>query len=192
MTTKNLFKSVLVTICCISVIAFTACSSDDDNNNLNDTLKTNIDKIEVFAGSTGNIIIMNGKAPYTAFSNESDIATAEVDENTIVVTGVKEGVAIIHIIDKNKLNAKVVVNVKDGAEVLILDKKDVTIDVDKNDVVTVVGGTEPYTATVNDETIATAEVNENKVTIKGVKAGTTTITITDKEGKKGTVSVTIK
>lgn len=189
---KKHFKLMLIAICCVFVLGFVACSDDDDKNKLDNSLKTNLENIEVIAGRTAKVVITNGEAPYTAIVNDTGIATAEMDENTIVVTGVKEGVAIIHIIDKNKFNGKVVVNVKDGAEVLILDKKDVTIEVDKNDVVTVQGGTEPYTAKVKDETIATAEVNQNKVTVKGVKVGTTTITITDKEEKSGTISVTIK
>lgn len=191
MRTKNLFKSMLVAICCISVVAFVACSDDDDDK-VDNTLKTNPEKVEVFTGETSKVVITNGESPYTITAIDKEIATAELDEDTIFVTGVKEGVAIMHIIDKNKFNAKVVVNVKDATDILIFDKKDVTIEVDKNDVVTVQGGTKPYTAKVEDEDIATANVDENKVTIKGVKAGKTTITVTDKDKKSGTISVTIK
>jgi len=35
-------------------------------------------------------------------------------------------------------------------------------------------------------------VKDDKLTIKGVKAGTTTITVADKDKKTGTLSVTVK
>ena len=58
---------------------------------------------------------------------------------------------------------------------------------------TIQGGEAPYVATVKDATVATATVSANKVTIKGVKAGTTTITVSDKDTKNsGTISVTVK
>lgn len=39
---------------------------------------------------------------------------------------------------------------------------------------------------------ATASVTDDKVVVKGVKAGTTSITVTDKDKKTGTISVTVK
>ena len=94
--------------------------------------------------------------------------------------------------NKNKNSGKITVTVK-AVSGLDFDKKSVTINVEKEDVVTIKGGTAPYTVESKDSKIATASVKDDKVTIKGVKAGTTTITVADKDKKNsGTISVTIK
>lgn len=191
MRKKNLFKSMLMAICCVSVFAFVACSDDDDDK-VNDTLKISPDEIEIVTEETSKSVINNGVAPYTIVVSDDDIATTTVDKDSIFVTGVKKGAATITITDKNKFSGKITVSVKDVPELLIFDKKEVTIEGENEDVVTVQGGTAPFTVKVKDEAIATATVDENKVTVKGVKTGTTTITVSDKDEKSGTISVTIK
>lgn len=64
--------------------------------------------------------------------------------------------------------------------------------VGKTATVSVKGGTAPYTANSKDAEIATASTKDATITIKGVKAGKTTITVTDKNKKSGTISVTVK
>lgn len=187
---KNLFKSMLMAICCVSVFAFVACS--DDNEKVNDTLKISPDKIEIVTEESSKSVISNGVAPYTVVVSDDDIVTTTVDKDSIFVTGVKKGSAIVTITDKNNFSGKITVTVKDAPELLIFDKEDVIIEGENQDVVTVQDGTAPYTVKVKDETIATATVNENKVTVKGVKTGTTTITVSDKDEKIGTINVTIK
>ena len=71
-----------------------------------------------------------------------------------------------------------------------MDKAKTSIAVGKEDVVNISGGTTPYTAASKDDKIATATVKDAKLTIKGVKVGSTTITITDKNKKTATVVVT--
>ena len=190
MTTKRLFRTMLMAFSCVSLFAFVACSDDDDK--VNETLKINPEKIEIVVEEMGKAVISNGKAPYTLAISDKDIVKAEMDADTVVVTGLKEGSASITITDKNKFSGKVTVTVKEAPQVLSFDKDKVTIEVDKDAVVTVEGGTAPYTATVKDETVATVELNKDKITIKGVKAGTTTVTVSDKEENSGTISVTIK
>lgn len=191
MKTKNLFKSMLMAVCCVSVFAFASCSDDDDDK-IDNTLKFTPEKIEVMAEESAKVVISNGKAPYTIA--KSDIVTTKIDKDTIIVTGVKEGKATINITDKNDFSGElsVTVTAKTAPEALSFDKEEVTLAVEADEIVTIEGGTAPFTATVEDETIATAEIAENKITIKGVKAGTTTITVSDKEEVSGTISVTIE
>lgn len=189
MRTKNLFKSMLVAICCVSVFAFASCSDDDDDTV---TLKTNPEKIEVLTAKTGEAKITNGVSPFTVASSDDKLATAKVDKDVITVTGVKEGKVIITITDKNNSKGKLEVTVLDAAKTLTFDKKEIEVKATESAVVTIKSGVAPYTAEVKDKTIATATVEADKVTVKGVKAGTTTITVTDKDKKTGTISVTIK
>ena len=48
-----------------------------------------------------------------------------------------------------------------------------------------------YTS-AKDTKIATATVKDGKIIIKGVKAGSTSVTVTDKNKKTGTISITVK
>jgi hypothetical protein len=58
--------------------------------------------------------------------------------------------------------------------------------------VTINGGTEPYVVTSTNDAIATATINGNIMTITGIAAGTTTLTITDAKGNSGYIVVKVK
>lgn len=66
------------------------------------------------------------------------------------------------------------------------------MNVGKDDLVAVKGGTMPYSAVVKDNKIAAVSVKEDKISVRGIKAGTTTVIVTDKNKKVGTINVTIK
>lgn len=170
-------------------ITFTSCDKDDDNDK---GLKFNPGKIEVEIGKTATVTVSGGAEPYTVLAKDQKIATAKADKNVITITGVSKGATTITVTDKNKINGTISITVKESAG-LNLDKKTVSVDVAKEDVVTISGGVAPYAAEAKDAGIATASVKDNKITVKGVKAGTTTITVTDKDKKNnGTVTVTVK
>ncbi|MFV0417331.1 MAG: Ig-like domain-containing protein [Dysgonomonas sp.] len=179
------------------VFTFVSCGDDDDDK-VNNTFKLSADKVDVATSKAATVTVSGGTSPYTATSSDEKIATVKVDKSTITITGVKSGSATITVTDKNKNTGKVTVTVKEAvANELDLSKKDATVavsvNVGKEDVVTIKGGVAPYTASAKDASIATATIKNDKVTIKGVKAGTTTITVADKDKKNsGTVSVTIK
>lgn len=192
---KNLTKisGFLYLSLVVLTLAFTFASCDDDDDN-KILLKFNPDKVEVSAEKTAAVTVSGGTAPYTITSSDVKIASAKVDNSTITVTGVKNGSATIMVTDKNNISGKIAVVVKDAAASgLDFDKKTITVNVDKEDVVTIKGGVAPYTAVSNDSKVAIATIKDDKVTIKGIKAGTTTVTVADKDKKNsGTISVTIK
>ena len=111
-----------------------------------------------------------------------------VDKATITVKGVKAGKATVLVTDSKKVTGSLRITVVDG---VVVDKAKTSIAVGKEDVVNISGGTTPYTAASKDDKIATATVKDAKLTIKGVKVGSTTITITDKNKKTATVVVTV-
>lgn len=191
---SDLFSLSLVTL--TLVFAFASCGDDDDDK-VNNILKFTPDKVQVAVEKTATVTVSGGTTPYTVASSDDKTATVKIDKSTITVTGVKQGTATITVTDKNKNTGKVTVTVTTAASELDLSKSPATvvasINVGKEDVVTIKGGVSPYTAESKDATIATATVKDDKVTIKGVKAGTTTITVADKDKKNsGTISVTIK
>lgn len=56
----------------------------------------------------------------------------------------------------------------------------------------ITGGESPYVATVENQEIATVMVTDDKVAVKGLESGTTSIAVTDKNKKTGIISVTVK
>ena len=170
MKTKPFLKSMALVICCLTSFVLVSCDKDDDKPNL----KISPNKVEVAVGKTVTVSVSNGTAPYTTKSSDAKIAVAKSDKNAIVITGVKDGSAMITITDRKG------------------DKQSITVSVGKDGIVTVKGGAQPYSAVAKDVNIATVSVKENKVNIRGVKAGKTTITVTDKDKKTGTINVTVK
>ena len=187
MKTKPFLKSMALVICCLTSFVLVSCDKDDDKPNL----KISPNKVEVAVGKTVTVSVSNGTAPYTTKSSDAKIAVAKSDKNAIVITGVKDGSAMITITDRKGVTGKVAVTVRTVKETpktpkgLDFDKQSITVSVGK-------GGAQPYSAVAKDVNIATVSVKENKVNIRGVKAGKTTITVTDKDKKTGTINVTVK
>ena len=140
----------------------------------------------------------------TCTSSNDSIATASVSGNSCVVKGVKAGTAKITVTTSDG-------NKKATASVSVSNKPVPVISVtgikfDKASESMYVGESKSLTATISpsnaanktitckssDTKIATAKVSSNACVVKGVKAGTVTITATTKDGNKtATASVTI-
>ena len=187
---KKFFSSVVTAALCLGSFAFVSCDKND--NKTPDPLTFNDTKVEVEIGKTVEVTVKNGTQPYTVKSSDEKIATVTVEKEKITVTGVAEGTATISVVDKDQASGSFTVTVKAAAEKLVFDKAEITVGVAKEDVVTVKSGTAPYTVKVADETVAAATVNEAAITVKGVKAGTTTLTVTDKDGKTGEVAIKVE
>lgn len=178
-------------LACVFTMAITSCDNDDEPKG--PELKFAPANVAVAPGATATVTVSGGTAPFTVVSSDAKIATTKADKNTITVTGIKEGTVTITVTDAKQIKGKFAVTVKKSADgTLDFDKKSVSVAVGKEETVTVKGGTTPYTATAGDTNIATVTIKDDKIAIKGVKAGTTTITVTDKDKKTGTISVTVK
>mgnify|MGYP001516724225 CR=1 FL=1 len=93
MKTKPFLKSMALVICCLTSFVLVSCDKDDDKPNL----KISPNKVEVAVGKTVTVSVSNGTAPYTTKSSDAKIAVAKSDKNAIVITGVKDGSAMITI-----------------------------------------------------------------------------------------------
>lgn len=74
---------------------------------------------------------------------------------------------------------------------LVLEKSEITVDLGGTTAVKITKGNSGYKVTPADATIATATVEGNVITITGVKAGETTIAVTDNEKKSATLKVKV-
>ena len=174
---------------CVLAVTMGSCDKNDDPKVPD--LKCTPSKVEVAPGKTATVTVSGGTAPFTVTSSDSKIATAKADKNTITITGVKNGTATILISDSKKLT-KVPVMVKDMASELDFDKKSISVTAGKEETVTVKGGSAPFTATAKDTKIATVTIKDGKIIIKGVKAGSTSVTVTGEDIGAGNISVTVK
>ncbi len=186
MDLKNLFKSVMMAACCLGVVSFASCSSDNDDDN---GIRFSAYAVQVAPGATSKVLVGGGTQPYTAQSTDSLVAKVKIVKDTLFVTGVKEGKVSALVTDYSKMTGSVAIQV---VTPLSFDKKAVNVEVGKEDVVTVGSGSAPYTAVVKDSGIVTATVKDAKITIKGVKSGTTTVQVVDKNKVYGEFSVTVK
>ena len=179
---------LLFSVLLLSVV-FVSCKKDDITN----SIIFSSSKVEVAVGKSDSVKVTVGLTPFTVLVADNTIATAKVSSklnNYIVVTGVKEGTTLITLTDKDKKTGKLSVTVKKVALVFTPTKAEVAVG--KTGTVKIAGGSTPYVIVVGDNTIATATVDKETITISGVKAGTTSITVTDKNKVTAKFDVVIK
>ena len=187
-------------------MGMTACGDDNDevyDPGLNvpaaqertDITTDAAQNVEVGVGETATINITGGGNDYKVVAENPELVTAEVNGNTITLTGVEKGITGVMISDSQG-NYKHI-NVKCMYFKMSLDKNEVTVGMklghtDGTAKVTVTGGNGNYTATSANEDVAKASVNGDVITIQGVKEGQTSITITDMMGLTQTVNVKVE
>lgn len=179
---------LLFSVLFLSVI-FVSCKNDEATNSVIFASS----KVELAVGKSDSVKVTVGLTPFTLLAADNTIATAKVSSklnNYIVVTGVKEGTTLITVTDKDKKTGKLSVTVKKAALVFTPIKTELTVG--KTGTVKIAGGSTPYTILVGDNTIATATVDKETITVTGVKAGTTSITVTDKDKVTAKFDVVIK
>jgi len=79
----------------------------------------------------------------------------------------------------------------DDDDDLRLEQNEVSVFLSETATVKITSGNGDYKVTPVDATIATATVSGNTITVTGVKAGETNVTITDKENKSTILKVTV-
>ncbi len=138
--------------------------------------------ILAFVGQTVNINdISGGTKPYVVIgSNEPGVATAQITDSKLAITGVAQGEAQISIRD-SALSPKVVTFNVRVVNPLSVNPANIVIDSGSSSTAFISGGTGPYSIkTPSDETIAIAQINGNILTITGGNVrGTTYVKIQD-------------
>ena len=141
-----------------------------------------------------NVYIKNGTAPYEVNALDKKIAliTLHNDRNFFVVTGGYSGETEIVVTDKNKKTAKITVKVKgQKLSALKFSKASVGLSVGQMEKVNIQSGAYPYKASAEDNNIVKVDVSYSTITIKALKVGTTVINVSDRDGRKGRISVTV-
>lgn len=186
----NILRLMMMAVISTSVMTFASCGNDDDEPV--NTLELTPSKVEIAPEETATVIIGSGMAPFEVSSSNTKIATATSKDKTITITGVAEGSTVVKVTDKSKQTGQVIVTVKEASSSLTVDKESAELAVGTTVDVAVLDGIAPYAVAVEDSEIATASVEDSKITIKGIKAGKTAVTVTDKNKKSATINVTVK
>ena len=70
-------------------------------------------------------------------------------------------------------------------------KASVGLSVGKMEKVNIQSGAYPYKASAEDNNIVKVDVSDATITIKALKVGTTAVNVSDRDGRKGRISVTV-
>lgn len=144
------------------------------------------------ANPTELIYIISGNGEYKVNSLNSDIATARlIEDGKIEVRAVGDGSTDIEVTDADGKKVKIEVLAAEYTFTLG-DIPTGTWGMRESKSITIKSGNGEYTATSNDENIATVEVIENTLKITGHAEGEATITITDKMGFTQSVTVNVE
>lgn len=136
-------------------------------------LSVNQTSLSISSGETDTFTLTGGSGYYNIKSSDDTIASASFIGNTVNVTGVSKGTAIITVDDGNDV---ITVQVDVDASIDASEKK---IDLlnGQTKTITIINGKPPFQ--VNSTPVATAAINANSLTITGVKKGTAKIIVTD-------------
>jgi len=152
-----------------------------------------IDKseVEVAKGITAIVNILSGSGNYSVESNNTGIATATLSGTVVTITGIALGNTTVTIND-NETNQTKTVAVKVTHPNLAIDRSEVEVEKGITAIVNILAGSGNYSVSSSNTTIATATLSGTVVTITGIAAGNTTVTIKDNTtNQTKTVAVTV-
>lgn len=177
----------------LSSAILTFSCSDDDVPSYSDL---SVDKTDLFIkieNPTAEVNITNGNGNYKVTVADDNIASAQIDGNKIIVTGLKNGTTTATVMDWTKHSSVINIKVKEDFE-LKTDKEEVTLFLDEEKLsttlVNIVSGNGDYKVESSNEEVATAEMNDKgQILITAVSSDFCDVILTDADGNKTTVKV---
>lgn len=169
---------------------FSGCN-DDDPQYTNLTIDTQSLVIDLDNTTEGNLLILEGNGNYKVTSADESIATAVVEGDKVIVTGLQYGTTSLTISDWAKMYANVQVTV-DKLMDLVLRNSSTNIMLGESKSIGIYTGNGGYSLTVADPSVVSATVSETgEIRMTALAAGSTTITVSDKKNQKTELSVTV-
>lgn len=104
-------KFTAALLCCAALTVTTSCTDDDEKQ---PALTFTPGTATIAADSTARILVSGGTAPYTATTGDEQTATAAMAGDTLLVTGIKAGRAVLTVGDTNRLSGRFVVEVQEA------------------------------------------------------------------------------
>ncbi|WP_333697240.1 hypothetical protein [Bacteroides congonensis] len=142
---------------------------------------------------TLDINIISGNDEYSVVSENTEIATAEIVDGVIKVTGISKGEVNITVTDRMKLTATVKIPVTEDFIIETTHIPNLWIDETETQEITIVDGSGNYTITSSESISCVLSDDKNKLVVSGVKekfALNQNIKITDNVFEK-TIEITV-
>ena len=168
-TCKKLFATVV--LCCLTALTLSSCSDAENGGNF-DGLLISPSKMELAPEDADTALVIGGHAPFTVTLTDETVASAFIKGDSLFVTGLKAGKAIVTVTDSLQFSGHVSVNVL-APDSLAFDIDSVSIGISETD---------------SDA----ATVDGDRIAVLGIAAGNTTISVSDKNGKKGLIAVVVE
>ena len=144
-------------------------------------------------GADQPYLVGGGTGPYTATSDNSNVAAVSLQGVNLTITGLTAGTASIFVRDSAGTIVTLRVTVVGAAIVPLFTTAppSVTIAISSTQTYGVGGGTGPYTATSSNASVADVSLVGNSLTVTGITAGAANVVIRDSQGATVNVAVTV-
>ena len=144
-------------------------------------------------GADQPYLVGGGTGPYTATSDNSNVAAVSLQGVNLTITGLTAGSASIFVRDSAGTIVTLRVTVVGAAIVPLFTTAppSVTIAISSTQTYGVGGGTGPYTATSNNVSVADVSLVGNSLKVTGITAGAANVVIRDSQGATVNVAVTV-
>ncbi len=160
------------------------------------TLNVGADLFDLKIGETKQYEITEGNGDYKLSVLDSDIAEVSLQEKTLTVKGLQQGATEVVISDKNFNYKSIKLNVYITDNLIVESQDGVKISLPlgnpKVQTIQVIEGNGEYQAVPADKEIVTATVLGSSISLTGLKAGETSLTVTDSRGLSVIIPVIIE
>lgn len=140
--------------------------------------------------------VLTGNLDYAVISSDTEFVTAKMEGDSLIsVTGLTEGHSVITVTDRKGKEAHLAVDVLAPSYDLEVDvNPEELITINKNEpavTIHITGGNGGYQVQSSDDNVVLASVSDELITLNRVKDGCTTVTLTDRKGRKIVFSVCV-
>lgn len=133
--------------------------------------------VEIIAGNTAKLTVSNSSGTVTTLSSNTTVASVSYSSGTATVKGIKAGFVTVTVKDR-RTSKKVEVTVK-SAPLLTVSPSSITMNIGSTSSIAVSNASGAVTVVSSKASVATASYANGIITVKGVGAGSATITIKD-------------
>ena len=148
--------------------------------------------ISVAVGGSSAYRVQGGTAPYSVGSSNNSVVSATLVGGNLTVTGNAVGQATLTILDSSTQSVSIAVQVGSAAKLFTTAPSAITLGTGTiSSTFTIGGGSQMYSASSANTSVAYASLSGNTFIITGVASGSTSINITDTNGTSVTIGVTV-
>ncbi|WP_020481114.1 Ig-like domain-containing protein [Methylomonas sp. MK1] len=146
--------------------------------------------VEILVGEIAKVAVTKSSGSISVKSSNTSVATVSYASGIASIKGVKAGSATITVRDRESSKRVEVKVISAPSSVLTISPAVVAVNVGGSTTVTVTNASGTVSVQSSDNSVATVSYANNLATVKGIKAGSATVTIRDSKTSK-TVAVTV-